>query len=202
MILCVTLVGSAATPPAASADWLLTGFVGPITNVKTSESATTLVDAEQFDSSVGFGVNLASAFPSRANLGFELDWAYLKDALKTSDVYGTDYASKVMTVSTNFFYSPAIPRVRPYFSVGPSFSYRSDRDDSLFTTESGWAVGMNVGGGVMAFANERFAGRVDVRYFRNFGDFFDITPGSTLRSNGWKDLQFFRFFFGGTVVLN
>jgi hypothetical protein len=107
-----------------------------------------------------------------------------------------------MAISTNFFYSPAVSRFRPYFSVGPTFGYRSDHDDATEEIPSGWAVGINGGGGVIAFVNERFGGRVDFRYQRNFGDFYDITPGAAgARSNGWSDLQFFRLFFGATVVL-
>jgi hypothetical protein len=195
-VVCLALVGA---PQPAAADWLLTGYVAPIFNVKTSESD--LVPAEKFDSNTGFGVNLASAFPTRGNLGFELDWAWYPSGLKTSDVFGTDYASKLMTISTNFFYSPSIPRARPYFSIGPTFGYRSDHDEALFGTPSGWAAGINAGGGVMLFANERFGGRVDFRYFRNFGDFYDLRTGVDTRRSGWNDLQYFRVFFGATVVL-
>jgi hypothetical protein len=203
-ILCVVFVGVAGMARPASADWLLSGFVGPIFNVKTSESDIAL--AENFDGSTGFGVNLASAFPARANLGFELDWAFYPKAMHTSDVIidgSSEYfASKLMSISTNFFYSPAVSRFRPYFTVGPTFGYRSDHDDATAVIPSGWAVGINGGGGVIAFVNERFGGRVDFRYQRNFGDFYDIRPDAEGgRSNGWSDLRFFRLFFGGTVVL-
>jgi hypothetical protein len=178
--------------------------VGPIFNVKTSE--TDLAPAENFDGSTGFGVNLASAFPARGNLGFELDWAWYPKAMHTSDqpFFGDPefFASKLMTISTNFFYSPGIAPFRPYFSVGPTFGYRSDHDDSQFPVPSGWAVGINGGGGVIAFVNQRFGGRVDFRYQRNFGDFYDISPDAGgQRRSGWADLQFFRLFFGATVVL-
>jgi hypothetical protein len=175
--------------------------VGPIFNVKTSESESGLILAENFDGSTGFGVNLASAFPARANLGFELDWAWYPKAMHTSDVYGDFFASKLMAISTNFFYSPAVSRFRPYFSVGPTFGYRSDHGDAMEEIPSGWAVGINGGGGVIAFVNEGFGGRVDFRYQRNFGDFYDIRPDAVVRNSGWTDLQFFRLFFGATVVL-
>ena len=71
----------------------------------------------------------------------------------------------------------------------------------MFETHSGWAVGINAGGGLMAFLNERFAARIDARYFRNFGDFYDITREAGVRRSGWNDLQFIRMFFGGTFVL-
>ena len=101
----------------------------------------------------------------------------------------------------NFFVSPAVPRVRPYFSAGPTFTYRSDiTDEATFTQASSWALGMNAGGGVVVFANERFGGRVDVRYFRNFGDFVDLKNVSA-GGQSWNNLQYFRVFFGGTVVL-
>ena len=105
------LLGVFLMPPPAAADWLLSAFVGKLTSVKTQAKDT--VPAENFDSSTGFGVNLASAFPSKGNVGFELDWGLYKDALAHSDVFGTAFASKLMAVSTNVFYSPGTPRVRP-----------------------------------------------------------------------------------------
>ena len=202
-ILCVVFAGIVGSARPASADWLLSGFVGPIFNVKTSASESGFIPEEHFDGSTGFGVNLASAFPARANLGFELDWAWYPKAMHTSDdpLFGDLFASKLMTISTNFFYSPAVSRFRPYFSVGPMFGYRSDHGDASLEVPSGWAVGINGGGGVIAFVNERFGGRVDFRYQRNFGDFYDIRPGAEERNSGWSDLQFFRLFFGATVVL-
>jgi len=196
-IVCAVLAAIVVSARPASADWLLSGFVGPIFNVKTSESD--FFPAENFDSSAGFGVNLASAFPGRGNLGFELDWALYPKAMHTSDLSGDTFASKLMTVNTNFFYSPGLAPFRPYFSVGPTFGYRSDHGDAAFETPSGWAVGINGGGGVIAFVNQRFGGRVDFRYQRNFGDFYDITGAGG--ASGWKDLKFFRLFVGGTFVL-
>jgi hypothetical protein len=52
---------------------------------------------------------------------------------------------------------------------------------------------------VIAFVNQRFGGRVDFRYQRNFGDFYAISGAGG--ASGWKDVQFFRLFFGGTYVL-
>jgi len=204
-VLYVTLAAMVCAARPASADWLLSGFVSPLFNVKTSATNDDvlgeLVPAEEFDSSGGFGVNFASAFPTRRNLGFEIDFGYYPEALKTSDVHGDIYASKLMTIAPNFFFSPAIPRWRPYVTIGPSFGYRSDRSDALYENHSGWAVGINGGGGLMAFFNERIGARVDVRYFRNFGDFYDISAEAGDRRNGWNNLRFMRMFFGGTFVL-
>lgn len=200
-VIFVLLVGILGMARPASADWLLTGFVAPLFNVKTGESTAPPLPAEKFDDSIGFGVNLASAFPARGNLGFELDWAWHQNGMHTSDVFGTDYPSRLMSISTNFFYSPAIPRLRPYFSVGPHFAYRSDDDTSLAGVPSGWAVGINGGAGVIAFVNQRFGVRIDGRYYRNFGDFYDLREESTRRRNGWNNLQFIRVFVGATVVL-
>ena len=185
-ILCAVLAGIVWSARPASADWLLSGFVGPIFSVKTSESD--VAPAENFNSSVGFGVNLASAFPAQGNLGFELDWAFYPNAMRTSDEFDDLFASKLTSISTNFFYSPGVAPFRPYFSVGPTFGYRSDHGDAVIETPSGWAVGINGGGGVIAFVNQRFGGRVDFRYQRNFGDFYDIRPDAGERQNGWKDL--------------
>jgi outer membrane protein with beta-barrel domain len=198
---CVLLVGVAGLASPASADWLLTGYVAPLFNVKTSAATGLNLPAERFDDSVGIGVNVASAFPSRGNLGFELDWSWHQKALRTSDVFATSFASRLMSISTNFFYSPAIPWARPYFSVGPSFHYRMDDALSTFAIPSGWAFGINGGAGVMVFATNRFGARIDARYFRNFGAFYDLRSDVIERNSGWNDLQSLRVFAGVTVVL-
>ena len=51
----------------------------------------------------------------------------------------------------------------------------------------------------MIFVNERFGGRVDLRYSRKFGDFYQLTEGAN--RSGWANLQFFRVAFGATLVL-
>jgi hypothetical protein len=199
VLLAVVAFGGPMRP--ASADWLLTGHVGSLFNVKTEASSEIFVPAEKFDNSIGFGVNLASAFPTRGNLGFELDLSVYPKALENSDVFGDAYESGLMTISTNFFYSPFVPVVRPYFSVGPNFGYRFDGPDTSLETPSGWAVGVNAGAGLIAFATRRVGGRVDVRYYRNFGDFYDLREDALNRRTGWSNLQFIRVFVGITAVL-
>jgi hypothetical protein len=201
-VFCAVLVGIVGSARPVSADWLFTAYAAPLYNVKTAASTNSGLPAETFDNSVGFGVNFASAFPSRGNLGFELDWAYSPKGLHTSEVFGTAYASRLMSISTNFFFSPAVPRVRPYFSLGPSFSFRSDDSTVLAATPSGWAVGVNGGAGLIAFITQRFGLRLDVRYNRNFGDFYDLREDVTQRSSGWSDLEYLRGFVGVTIVLN
>jgi opacity protein-like surface antigen len=198
-VLCAMFALLLVAPKQASADWLLTGFIGPLTNVKTSE-APGIARAETFAGSTGFGVNLASAFPGAGNAGFELDWGYYPKALEESDVFETAFAQKLMVVSTNFFFSPSIPRVRPYFSAGPMFTNKSDTTLARLDTASAWAIGFNAGGGVIVFANERVGARIDLRYHRNITDFIDLADVGA-GTQGWNKLTFFRVFFGGTVVL-
>ena len=193
----VLLVMVCAWP--ASADWLFTGYVASLSQVKTSASMVSPM--EKFDDNVGVGVNIASAFPARANLGFEFDLGVYPEGLHSSDEFETLFASRLMSISTNFFYSPAVPRVRPYFSVGPNFGYRWDHGDVGLATPSGWAVGLNSGVGIIAFINQRIGGRLDLRYFRNFGGFYDLREDVTTRRTGWSSLQFIRVSVGATVVL-
>jgi hypothetical protein len=195
----VVLLWFLAAPRTASADWLLTGFVGKIAKVKTQPSGT--FPAETFTSTKGFGVNLASAFPTKGNIGFELDLGIYNNGLANSDVFGTQDPSKLMSVSTNFFYSPGIPRVRPYFSAGPSFTYRRDKGVTATPLPSAWAAGFDAGGGLIVFANEHLGGRFDVRYNRNIGDFVALTD---IKAGGqaWNNLSFWRVFVGATVVLH
>ena len=198
---CAVAIGVIGLARPASADWLLTGYVAPLFSVQTSSSTSVNLPAERFDNSVGLGLNIASAFPGAGNLGFELDWGWYQKGLQTSNVLGTRYASRLMSLTTNFFYSPGIARVRPYFSLGPSFEYRVDDALAQFTTPSGWAAGFNGGAGVIGFATQRLGVRVDARYFRNFGDFYDLRAEATQRRSGWNNLTFIRTFLGVTVVL-
>ena len=197
-ICAVVLATVVGFPAVASADWLLTGFAGALSNVKTK--ATDSFPGETFKGSRALGVNLASAFAKKGNAGFELDWGVYNKALADSDRFGSEFASKLMAVSTNLFYSPAIPRYRPYITVGPTFTYRSDREENRDPLEGGWAVGFNAGGGLIAFLNEYVGGRIDVRYTRNIGDFVALTSvgdGGQL----WNNLSYWRVVAGATVVL-
>ena len=193
---CAVLAACGATPREASADWLLTGFIGQLTSVKAKDFAS----EETFASSRGYGINIASAFPASGGLGFELDWGIYSKLLQDSSEFDNVFASKVMTISPNFFWSPAVPRVRPYLAVGPAFSYKQPLAEADIPEDPVWALGFNVGGGVFIFAGERGGGRFDVRYFRNIGEFYnlqDVAAGGA----AYQDLIYIRIFFGGTLVL-
>lgn len=195
----VVLMAVMAAPRQASADWLLTGFIGQVTSVKAKD----FTPEETFASSRGYGINIASAFPASGGLGFELDWGLYPKLLQDSSEFGTFFASKAMTIAPNFFWSPAVPRVRPYLAVGPAFTYKQALAEATIAEDPVWALGFNVGGGVFIFAGERGGARIDVRYFRNIGEFYDlrtITQGAPT-SALYKDLSYIRIFFGGTVVL-
>jgi hypothetical protein len=198
-VVLVVVLGS-ATP--ASADWLFTGYINWLKNVETTGSTTLASPAEKFDDSLGFGINFASAFPSRNNLGFEFDWGIYPEGLQHGDVFGDVFKSRLMSISTNFFFSPAVPRVRPYLTVGPNFAYRWDYTDVQLPTPSGWSVGVNAGGGVIAFINRRVGARMDVRYARHFGEFYDLREEALTRRTGWSDLQYLRAFAGLTFVIH
>ena len=115
-VLCVALAVIVCVARPASADWLLSGFVSPLFNVKTSatndDDGFEIVPPENFDSSVGYGVNLASAFPARANLGFEIDFGFYPAAMKKGDQFGEDFASKLMTKAARSGFDPRAPNDR------------------------------------------------------------------------------------------
>lgn len=185
----------------ASADWLLTPFASRLREVKTTGSESLQVPAERFRVSDGVGISLASALPAQANLGFEFDFAWYPQALQQSNQYDDVFASQLMTIGTNVFFSPSVPVVRPYVSIGPTFGYRLDLPRAVVPTPSGWAFGANAGAGIFGFITQRIGGRVDVRYFRNLGEFYDLREAVEVRRTGWKDLRFFRVSAGVTFVL-
>lgn len=189
-------VFSLGTPRHAAADWLLTGFIGPLTKgevtLKFSDIGLPDEKVKLDDTGVGFGVNLAKAWAASGGAGFELDWGVYPKFWGDKSVL--EESGRLMTFSPNFFINPSIPRVRPYGVIGPTVSL-----DTLGVGTNTY-FGMNFGGGAIVFAGERGGGRVDVRYFRHFGEGVNINTQDS-GANGLKDLSFWRIFFGGTVRL-
>jgi opacity protein-like surface antigen len=104
--------------------------------------------------------------------GAEIDFGYSPSFFGEENVFGTN---NVLTLVANLIVGVPLggdfgPSVRPYASAGGGL-IRS-KIDLLSTDISSNDFGIDAGGGVMVFFNDRVGVRGDLRYFRTgFGDF-------------------------------
>lgn len=151
----VAAVLGAARP--ASADWLLTPFLGVSFGGDTDGQHVTYGGSVAW---MGAGV-----------LGVEFDGAYAPDLL--GDGGGsTRTETNAATLMANLIVGAPLgsPGIRPYASGGAGLIRTSLRDaDGLFDIDDN-SFGVNVGAGVMGFIRENIGLRGEVRYFRSIQD--------------------------------
>jgi hypothetical protein len=165
----------AAAPVKASADWLFTPFIG--WNWGGTAGFTDIAGdfEDEFERRSNFGASLA--WMGAGAVGFEVDFGFSPNFFQ--DTAGDDdfeYGdSNVTTLMANLtvgapFGGQSGGGIRPYASGGVGLmKTRIDDPDDLFEVNStDW--GVNVGGGVAGFFNDRFGLRGDVRYFRSLQD--------------------------------
>ena len=182
----LVLMVSAFAPSKASADWMLTPFVGV-----TWGSGASFKDAignldDEFDTRGIYGASLT--WMGAGVFGAELDFAWAPNFFESSAAEGFDYGdNNVTTLMGNLILGIPIGGqtgggIRPYVTggVGIIKSKIDDPQDLLGDVNSNdW--GYNVGGGVKAFFTDKVGIRGDVRYFRQFNDVdVDPDPGDVL----------------------
>ena len=192
----LVLVGSAATPAKASADWLFTPFIGG-----NWGGAATFTDNlgdfdDEFERRVNFGASLG--WMGAGIAGFEIDFSYSPNFFEnTTGEADFEFGdNNVTTLMANVILGAPIggqtgKGIRPYAAggVGLIRSRIGDAEDFFNVDSNSW--GFNVGGGVTAFIADNFGIRGDIRYFRSLqdkepDDDFDV---------GLSDFRFWR----GTV---
>src|SRR5262245_56450036 len=189
----LALVASAGSPAKASADWLLTPFVG----ATFGGSANIGNGGEDFGDEFERKINYGASFGWMGNgaVGFEVDFGYSPNFFRVSpdngsfDLIGD---SNVTTLMGNVIVGAPVGAFRPYGSGGLGL-IRSRVDDvgGFFGKATSNDFGFNVGGGVMGFMNDNIGIRGDIRYFRSFQD---------SNPNGGVDLDLGSFqFWRGTV---
>jgi hypothetical protein len=165
----------AAAPVKASADWLFTPFIG--WNWGGTAGFTDIAGdfEDEFERRSNFGASLA--WMGAGAVGFEVDFGFspnfFQDTAGDEDFEYGD--SNVTTLMANLtvgapFGGQSGGGIRPYASGGVGLmKTRIDDPDDLFEVNStDW--GVNVGGGIAGFFNDRFGLRGDVRYFRSLQD--------------------------------
>jgi hypothetical protein len=168
----VVLSASAAAPSKASADWLLTPFIGSTFGGNADIAAVSGgTFADNFDQKLNYGASLA--WMGGGIAGFEVDFGYSPNFFGVSNSSpGFDFVGdgNVTTAMGNLVVGAPLGPVRPYASGGLGLiASRVDNPTQFFDKASTNDLGMDVGGGVM-FLGGNVGVRGDIRYFRSLNN--------------------------------
>jgi opacity protein-like surface antigen len=168
------LITSVAAPSKASADWLLTPFVGwnwgGTANLLNQEDFD-----DEFEQKAMFGASLG--WMGAGIVGFEVDFGFSPNFFENTSGSGDfEFAdSNLTTVMGNLIIGVPIGGqhgvgFRPYAVGGVGLvKSRLGSSGDLFNVDStDW--GFNVGAGAMFFFTDHVGLRGDVRYFRSLED--------------------------------
>jgi hypothetical protein len=179
----VVLSASAAAPSNASADWLLTPFLGSTFGGNADVNSVSGGSfSDDFEQKINYGASLA--WMGGGVLGFEVDFGYSPNFFGVStsspgfDLIGD---GNVTTAMGNIVVGAPLGGVRPYASGGIGLiSSRVDNASQFVTNATSNDLGMDAGGGVM-FLGGNVGVRGDLRYFRslnNGSNAVDLSLGS------------------------
>jgi|SRR5215204_3970107 len=186
---------SMAAPRNASADWVLTPFVGWNFSGTADVSGTGGVSLEnKLEKKINYGASLAAM--GAGAVGFEVDFGYSPNFFETGTDTNGDFDftndSNVTTLTANAIVGIPIGghggSVRPYV-VGGVGLIRSNVGDvgDFFDVQSKNDFGFDVGAGVMGFFAQNIGVRGDVRYFRTFRGTDENVTGLALGNlNFWR----------------
>ena len=198
----LVLITSVAAPSKASADWLLTPFVG-----WNWGGTANLINGgdfdDEFEQKAMFGASLG--WMGAGVIGLELDFGFSPNFFENTSGSG-DFEfgdSNLTTVMGNLLIGVPIGGqhgvgFRPY-AVGGVGIIKSNIESvtGLFDVDStNW--GFNVGAGAMFFFSDNVGIRGDVRYFRSIQD-DDIDDLDDLFDIGLASFRFWRGTAGVTI---
>jgi opacity protein-like surface antigen len=198
-IVSLVLITSVAAPSKASADWLLTPFVGwnwgGTANLLNQEDFD-----DEFEQKAMFGASLG--WMGAGIVGFEVDFGFSPNFFENTTGSG-DFEfgdSNLTTLMGNLLIGVPIGGqhgvgFRPYAvgGVGLVKSRIGSTGDFFNVDSSNW--GFNVGAGAMFFFTDNVGLRGDVRYFRSLED---VEPLDELNI-GLADFHFWRGTVGVTI---
>lgn len=168
LILTIAAAAICLAPSTASAEWILTPFIGASFNTGsdvTDEDFEELLDG----SKMTYGGTLT--WIGGGVLGFEVDLGYSPEFFEGDDD-DTDFidSSNYSSLMANVVLSAPTGAFRPYGTAGIGIINTSIDDiDDVFEVDRN-ALGFNVGGGVMGFFTNNIGIRGDLRYFRQMSE--------------------------------
>lgn len=194
------LIALSAAPATASADWLLTPFIGGNFggSADVNNSIAGVSFNNKFEHKLDYGLSLD--WMGAGIVGWELDFGYSPNFFETgtasNNAFDFTNDSNVTTLTGNVIVGIPIggygASIRPYAVGGVGLVRTNLQDASDFFGKVGTNdFGFDVGAGVMGFFTQNVGIRGDVRYFRSLQD-HDLGNGVDL---GLSNFQYWR----GTV---
>ena len=166
-VVCLALAGSAVP---ASADWLLTPYLG-LTFGKSADFGDVGDFEDNFEKRMTFG--LSAAWMGAGIIGFEADLGSTPNFFQTTggDANFEFGDSNVTTLMANVVLAAPIGGTtgkgfRPYGSAGVGLLRSNVDGGKLFDDLSQNELGFNIGGGAHTFFGDNIGLRADIRYFR------------------------------------
>jgi len=196
-VLSGTIVAAAcvAAPRTASADWVVTPFVGWNTGGSADVSGSNgTTFGSKFGHKVDYGVSLTGM--GKGVIGGEVDFGYSPSFFaNTTDNSSFQFTSgsNLTTLTGNLIVGIPVgghgAQIRPY-AVGGVGLIRSNVQDAagLFDVTTKNDFGFDVGAGAMGFVSQNVGIRGDVRYFRGFRG----SDSDTLTGLGLSNFNFWR----------
>lgn len=207
----LVLVFVTALARPASADWLLTPYLGIVFGGAANTVDIDTLD-EAFEQRSNFGASLTGS--AGGVFGFEVDFSYTPNFLQLTEG-GEDFEffnvdSSMTTLMGNVVIGIPIGGtsgggVRPYVTGGAGLMRANVKFEDLFEDLSTNELGVNVGGGVHIFFGDNIGIRGDLRYFRAiqqddedaFDDDFGVGDLSLSDFDYWRGTIGVTFRFGG-----
>jgi opacity protein-like surface antigen len=190
-----------AAPRAASADWIVTPFVGwnfgAAADVNNAIAGASF--GNKFEHKIDYGVSLAQM--GAGVIGWEVDFGYSPNFFETGTANNNDFQftsdSNVTTLTGNVIVGAPIGghggSIRPYAVGGVGLIRTKVQDISgFFDVNTKNDFGFDLGAGVMGYFSQNVGLRGDIRYFRSFNGSNDNVTGLGLSS--------FRFWRGTVGV--
>jgi opacity protein-like surface antigen len=175
-----------AAPRSASADWLITPFVG--WNFGGSADVNNPVAGvsfnNQFEHKIDYGVSLSQM--GAGIIGWDVDFGYSPNFFESGTASNNEFDftndSNVTTLTGNVIVGAPLgghgASIRPYAIGGVGLIRQQVQDvGKIFDVTSKNDFGFDLGAGVMGFVSQNVGIRGDVRYFRSFNGSSDNATG-------------------------
>jgi len=178
-LILITAMALCLAPATASAEWILTPFIGT-SFAAGADTNDDLINEALDRSKLTYGGTLT--YLGGGILGFEVDFGLAPNYFEPEDDSAGDVDnSNYMSLMGNVILSTPRGAFRPYATAGVGMlkTYVDGPDDAFDLDRN--ALGFNLGGGVFGFFTDRVGIRGDVRYFRQMTEAdddeldFDVT---------------------------
>lgn len=183
----VWLVCVVLAPTQASADWLVTPFVGSVFGGGTN---VIVLSPSAGDKKFTFGGSFS--FLSDGLFGVEAEVAHTPRFFESSRGDLVEEGNNISTVSGSLIAAVPIAitgySLRPYLVGGVGLMHASNADPLDLVSFDSNLLALNVGGGVIGFFTNRTGVRFELRNFRNLSpdDATTTTTGLSSRLSFWR----------------